>query len=84
MSKYYSIETYTPYMMESIYHYLSIDDDKEIDDYAEVIDEWVVEDAIEWYNDTTEEDYPDFQDFLNECGYHAERIDYEEYRSEIT
>lgn len=81
--RYYAIETYTPYCGEHFYHYLSVDANEELDDYMEVISEWVAGDALEWYYDTAEEDYPDFNDYLCECGYRVAEISYEEYRSEI-
>ena len=81
--RYYAIETYTPYCGEHFYHYLSVGVNEELDDYMELIDEWVIEDALEWYYNRAKEDRPDLNDYLYECGYRAEKISYEEYRSEI-
>lgn len=64
--KEYLIQTFTPYEGENFYHYLSIDDDKNIEDYIEELERMT---AHEWWNEKAMVDFNnDFNAYLNQCG----------------
>ena len=64
--KEYLIQTFTPYEGENFYHYLSIDDDENIEDYIEELEQMT---AHEWWNEKAMVDFNnDFNAYLNQCG----------------
>ena len=64
--KEYLIQTFTPYEGENFYHYLSINDDENIEDY---IEEFKRMTAYEWWNEKAMVDFNnDFNAYLNQCG----------------
>lgn len=64
--KEYLIQTFTPYEGENFYHYLSIDDDENIEDYIEELERMT---AREWWNEKAMVDFNnDFNAYLNQCG----------------
>ena len=64
--KEYLIQTFTPYEGEIFYHYLSIDDDENIEDYIEELERMT---AHEWWNEKAMVDFNnDFNAYLNQCG----------------
>ena len=64
--KEYLIQTFTPYEGENFYHYLSIDDDENIEDYIEELERMT---AHEWWNEKAMVDFNnDFNAYLNQCG----------------
>ena len=64
--KEYLIQTFTPYEGENFYHYLSIDDDENIEDYIEELERMT---AYEWWNEKAMVDFNnDFNAYLNQCG----------------
>ena len=79
--KYYLITTYTCYVGEHFYHYVAIPEGESIEDYkwAALFDEWVAEDANDWWDEQSEEEYDSFDDYLCECGYDIEEISEAEY-----
>ena len=81
--KYYLITTYTCYCGEHFYHYVAIPEGESPEDakWADKFYGWVCDDAAEWWDDQSEEDYEDnYDDYLAECGYDVEEITEEEYR----
>lgn len=80
--KYYLIETYTCYCGERFYHYLAIPEDRRIeeDEYLDIILGWVADDAAEWWDDQSEEEFDgDYDAYLSDCGYDIEEISEAEY-----
>ena len=64
--KEYLIQTFTPYKGENFYHYLSISDDENIEDYIEELEQMT---AHEWWNEKAMVDFNnDFNAYLNQCG----------------
>ena len=64
--KEYLIQTFTPYEGENFYHYLSINDDENIEDYIEEFERMT---AYEWWNEKAMVDFNnDFNAYLNQCG----------------
>ena len=64
--KEYLIQTFTPYEGENFYHYLSIDDDENIEDYIKELERMT---AHEWWNEKAMVDFNnDFNAYLNQCG----------------
>ena len=64
--KEYLIQTFTPYEGENFYHYLSISDDENIEDYIEELERMT---AHEWWNEKAMVDFNnDFNAYLNQCG----------------
>ena len=64
--KEYLIQTFTPYEGENFYHYLSISDDENIEDYIEELERMT---AHEWWNEKAMIDFNnDFNAYLNQCG----------------
>ena len=81
--KYYLITTYTCYCGEHMYHYMAIPDCDSIKDdkYIDQICDMVNEDAYEWWDGQSEEEFDgDYDVYLAECGYDIEEISEEEYR----
>ena len=69
MAKYYCIETYTCYCGEVMYHYIEIPDGHHIEDYYDLVDQYVDEDAYEWWDDDTLEEFDgDYEAYRAECG----------------
>lgn len=79
--KYYLITTYTCYCGEHFYHYVAIPEDESPCDekWADLFYGWVADDAAEWWDDQSEEEYDSYDDYLCECGYDVEEISKEEY-----
>ena len=64
--KEYLIQTFNTYEGENFYHYLSIDDDENIEDYIEELERMT---AHEWWNEKAMVDFNnDFNAYLNQCG----------------
>ena len=64
--KEYLIQTFTPYEEENFYHYLSINDDENIEDYIEELERMT---AHEWWNEKAMVDFNnDFNAYLDQCG----------------
>ena len=80
--KYYLITTYTCYCGEHFYHYVAIPEGESPSDekWADLFYGWVADDASEWWDDQSEEEYDSYDDYLCECGYDVEEISEEEYR----
>ena len=81
--KYYLITTYTCYCGEQMYHYLAVPEGESIESnkYMDRIYDMVAEDALEWWDDQSEEEFEgDYDTYLGECGYDIEEISEEEYR----
>ena len=80
--KYYLVTTYTCYCGEHFYHYLAIPEGRRIeeDEYMERIYGWVADDAAEWWDDQSEEEFDgDYDAYLADCGYDVEEISEAEY-----
>ena len=79
--KYYLITTYTCYCGEHFYHYVAIPEGESPSDekWADLFYGWVADDAAEWWDDQSEEEYDSYDDYLSECGYDVEEISEEEY-----
>ena len=80
--KYYRITTYTTYCGEEIDHYMAIPDDENIEDskYMARICDILADDAMEWWDDYSQEDYEDdYEAYLGDCGYDIEEISEKEY-----
>lgn len=80
--KYYLIQTYTCYCGEHFYHYLAVPAGRSIeeDEYMDRIYGWVADDAAEWWDDQSEEEFDgDYDAYLGECGYDIEEISEAEY-----
>ena len=79
--KYYLITTYTCYCGEHFYHYVAIPEGESPSDekWADLFYGWVADDASEWWDDQSEEEYDSYDDYLCECGYDVEEISEEEY-----
>lgn len=83
--KYYLITTYTCYCGEHMYHYMAIPDCDSIEDdkYIDRICDMVNEDAYDWWDGQSEEEFEgDYDAYLAECGYDIEEISEEEYRQD--
>ena len=64
--KEYLIQTFTPYEGENFYHYLSISDDENIEDYIEELERMT---AHEWWDEKAMVDFNnDFNAYLGQCG----------------
>ena len=82
--KYYRITTYTTYCGEEIDHYMAVPDDESIEDsrHLDRLAELLTEDAMEWWDDYSREDYEDdYEAYLGDCGYDVEEISETEYRT---
>lgn len=79
--KYYCVTTYTCYCGEHFYHYVAIPEGESISDekWADLFYGWVADDAAEWWDDQSEEEYDSYDDYLCECGYDIEEISETEY-----
>ena len=79
--KYYLITTYTCYCGEHFYHYVAIPEGESPSDekWTDLFYGWVADDAAEWWDDQSEEEYDSYDDYLSECGYDVEEISEEEY-----
>lgn len=80
--KYYLVTTYTCYCGEHFYHYVAIPEGESPEDakWADLFYGWVADDASEWWDDQSREDYDDdYDDYLAGCGYDVEEISEEEY-----
>ena len=82
--KYYCITTYTCYCGEYFYHYVAIPEGQSPEDakWADLFYGWVCDDAAEWWDDQSEEEFDNYDDYLAECGYDVEEISKEEYLNE--
>ena len=80
--KYYLVTTYTCYCGEHFYHYVAIPDGESPSDekWADLFYGWVADDAAEWWDEQSEEEYDSYDDYISECGYDIEEISEEEYR----
>ena len=82
MGKYYKVKVYTPYVGEETYHYLQVDEELEnyFDTIDEIIDEWIYENAVQWWDSQSSDEYEeDFDAYLEECGHIAIEITKEEF-----
>ena len=79
--KYYLIITYTCYCGEHFYHYVAIPEGESITDekWTDLFYSWVTDDAAEWWDEQSEEEYDSYDDYISECGYDIEEISEEEY-----
>lgn len=79
--KYYLITTHTPYCGEQTYHYVAIPEGESPEDekWVELFFGWVADNASEWWDEESEEEYDSYDDYLGECGYDVEEISEEEY-----
>lgn len=79
--KYYLVTTYTCYCGEHSYHYVAISEGESPYDvkWADLFDGWVADNATEWWDDQSEEEYDSYDDYLAECGYDIKEISEEEY-----
>ena len=67
--KEYLIQTFTPYEGENFYHYLSINDDENIEDYIEELEQITQAAAHEWWNEKAMVDFNNnFNAYLDQCG----------------
>ena len=82
--KYYLVTTYTCYCGEHFYHYAAIPEGESPCDekWADLFYGWVADDAAEWWDDQSEEEYDSYDDYLCECGYDVEEISEAEYLAE--
>ena len=83
--KYYLVTTYTCYCGEHFYHYVAIPDGESPSDekWADLFYGWVADDAAEWWDEQSEEEYDSYDDYISECGYDIEEISEEEYRRDL-
>jgi hypothetical protein len=82
MAKYYMVKTYTCYCGEEVYHYLKIEDNEMIESpkYMDIIYDWIGDDAYDWWDDETCEEFDgDYDAYLGECGYDIYEITKSEY-----
>lgn len=81
MSKYYLITVSTPYCGEIEYHTLCVADDEDIYDtkYLNLIDEWMCENASEWWEEDDDCYEGDFDAYLGDCSWEYSVIPKEEY-----
>lgn len=81
MKKYYMVKVFTPYVGEETYHYLQLEDDVDYYDMVdEIINEWIYENAVQWWDFQSSEEYEeDFDTYLEECGHTATEITEEEF-----
>ena len=79
--RYYFITTYTGYYGEHSYRYVAIPEDESPYDekWADLFCGWVADNAAEWWDDQSEEEYDSYDDYLCECGYDIEEISEAEY-----
>lgn len=79
--KYYLITTYTCYCGEHFYHYVAIPEDESPYDqkWDDLFYGWVTDDAAEWWDKQSEEEYDSYADYLAECGYNVKEISKAEY-----
>lgn len=80
--KYYLVTTYTCYCGEHFYHYVAIPEGESPCDakWADLFYGWVADDASEWWDDQSEEEFDgDYDAYIGECGYDVEEISEEEY-----
>lgn len=79
--KYYLITTYTCYVGEHVCHCVAIPEFESIEDskWITLFDEWVAEDANDWWDEQSEEEHDSYDDYLAECGYEVEEISEAEY-----
>ena len=79
--KYYLVTTHTCYCGEHFYHYVAIPEGESPCDekWADLFYGGVADDAAEWWDDQSEEEYDSYDDYLAECGYDVEEISKKEY-----
>ena len=67
--KYYEVICFTPYCGEQEFFYLEIPDHEDIEDdkWCAEVDNLVMENAYEWYDDDAEDDYGNFTEYLFCC-----------------
>ena len=82
MERYYYIECHTPYCGEDNDYYFSCSYDINSSKFTEIIDDFVAENATEWWDETAEEDYDNFMDYLTNCYFSLWEITKEEYNNE--
>ena len=79
--KYYEIKCETPYCGEDNYYYYRSKNDDE-NAFLIFVDECLVENANEWYDEQAEEDYPEWEDYIASCSTVVREITEEEYYDE--
>lgn len=79
--KYYEIKCETPYCGEDNYYYYKSKNDDE-NAFLIFVDECLVENANEWYDEQAEEDYPEWGDYIASCSTSVREITEEEYYDE--
>ena len=80
--KYYLVTVYTCYVGEQAYHYLATPDYDNIDDdrYQDMIADLINENANEWWDEQTAEEFDDdYDEYLANCGCDIEEISEKEY-----
>ena len=67
--KYYEVVCFTPYCGEQEYFYLEIPDYEDIEDdkWRAEVDNLIMGNAYEWYDEDAEDDYEDFSNYLASC-----------------
>ena len=79
--KYYLITTHTFYWGEHMYHYMAVPGSRSIEENEsmEIIFDWIAEDAYEWWDDQSEEEFKgNYDTYLADYGYDIEEISEEE------
>ena len=69
--KYYCVTTYTCYCGEHFYHYVAIPEGESPYDakWADLFFSWVCDDAFEWWDDQSREEYEDdYDEYFGGCG----------------
>lgn len=82
MEKYYYIECHTPYCGEDNDYYFSSSHDPDSNEFAKIVDDFVAENATEWWDGTPEEAYDNFTDYLADCYFSLWEITKEQYIQE--
>lgn len=80
--KYYMIKTYTCYCGEHMYHFAAIPEGESVEDnkWTELFYSWVADDAYEWWDDQSREEYDDdYDEYFAGCGYDVYEISEAEY-----
>ena len=82
MKKYYKVKVYTPYVGEETIYFIEVEE--EVEDHFgtidEVIDEWIYENASQWWDAQSSDEYEeDFDAYMKDCGHVATEITEEEF-----
>ena len=74
--RYYRITCHTPYVGEDNDYYVAVNNMAELE---EAIENCVIENANEWYDEEIKEDYPNEEEYYAECYHELEEVYKEEY-----